>query len=116
MIVGVHFTEASEFLDELDKHAANGLVERGIVRATPCYQRNAVGLNQISVVASFVSTRPDALPELVHVTAVCGELWGHDEKDAQVRERRDAIMASITSACERHELELRAGWYEATVR
>lgn len=39
-MVGVHFTEVEQFLDELDKHADDPkvVVERSIVRATPTYR------------------------------------------------------------------------------
>lgn len=113
-MIGVHFHALEEFLAELDLHAEadNVGIHRGTVRATPVYRQLQAGIRRCSVLSSFVSTWRGSQPELVHVEAVAGDLWGHDEKDAEVEERRDAMMAAIAAACERHTLELRAGFYE----
>lgn len=120
-MIGVHFRALDEFLDELELHAQPSLehgapkIHRGIVRATPVYRyRNLqAGIRRCSVLASFVSVQGRSLTELVHVDAFAGDLWGHAEKDAEVDERRDALMASIAAACDRLDLELRPGFYEA---
>lgn len=113
-MVGVHFTEIEDFLDELDRHAEDlhVQIERNIVRATPTYRAGAAGIKTVSVMASFVSTRELSLPELIHVNAPAGHLWGHDEQDERTNERRDAMMEAIRGACQRLVLDLRAGWFE----
>lgn len=116
-MIGVHFTEVEEFLDELDRHAdEEGIViERAIVRATPTY-RLAVGVRHVGILASFISSRQHSLPELVRVEAQVGSHWGNQDADAAVNERRDALMDAIRAVCDRHGLEMRAGWYEGVRR
>lgn len=114
-MVGVHFTEVDQFLDELDKHAENPsvLINRSVVRATPVYRTDMTGVRTVTILASFVSTRELSATELIHVVAYVGQLWGQEQSDEQTTERRDALMDAIGNACERHGLELRQGWYEA---
>ena len=114
-MIAVHFTEVEDFLDELDRHAEDELVliHRRTVRATPSIRMLPTGLKRVSVVSSFVSVLGRSLDELVHVDAYAGDLWGHTERDAEVEERRDAMMAAIAASCERHGLYLRHGFYEA---
>lgn len=112
-MIAVHFHDLDEFLTELDKHAedAEVVIERAIVRATPSYRSGVTGLTSVFVLASFVSTRMHSVDELVHLNARCGDLWGHDDRDAEVRERRDTLIEAIRSACEWHGLDLRSGMH-----
>lgn len=115
MIVGVHFTELEEFLEELEQHAEDETVaiERGIVRVTPIYRTAPLGAYRTCFVrAAFLSTRIGSLPEEVHVDAYCGQLWGHEESDEKTCNKRSAMLEALDAVLERLGLEKRAGYYE----
>lgn len=115
VLVGVHFDVLDEFLEELERQVDDPIVSvhRETVRATPVYRTGQAGIRRVTVLASFVSEHPFAAPEIVRAGQFAGDLWGHEDRDAEVEERRDALMAMIAAACERHGLTLAAGFYEA---
>lgn len=113
-MIGVHFDVLDEFLEELERQVDDPVVgvHRETVRATPVY-RAGFGGRRVSVIASFVSDHPFSKPELVHAGQWAGDLTGDEDRDAEVGDRRDAMMATVAAACERHGLTLAAGFYEA---
>jgi hypothetical protein len=118
VIVGVHFSELEQFLEELELHAENDevAIERGVVRVTPIYRPLAGGVAKLCHVrAAFISTRLGSLPEEIHVEALCGQLWGHEEGDAKTCDKRAAMLEALAAAIERLGLEQRGGYYETGV-
>jgi hypothetical protein len=118
----VKFNSTDEFLDELELEKAN--VRGRVVRLTTRWIRRRDAVHEdIVVVAGFVADSPELLPDarpkswtLVELEDYVGYrtvgregsiIWdGHED-------RRQARLEAIEQACERLDLEVRAGVYEA---
>jgi hypothetical protein len=104
---GVVFTEPEEFIAEIARDHARGLVERGIVRVTKVGRPVMNGtITRISVEsAAIVADR------CVRLRCVCGELWGMDA-DEDVQRRASELVRRLESGLRDAGLEPRAGLYE----
>jgi hypothetical protein len=99
----VVFSEPNEFVAELSRDHARGLVERGIVRVTKVGRPATNGtITRVTVeAAAIVETR------CARLRCVCGDLWGFDG-DAQVQRRASELESELLDA----GLEPRAGLYD----
>ncbi len=104
---GVVFTEPNEFVAEISRDHARGLVERGIVRVTKVGRPAMNGtITRVTVeVAAIVDSR------CVRLRCPCGDLWGMDGDD-QVRRRASELLRELESQLLDGGLELRAGLYD----
>jgi hypothetical protein len=104
---GVMFTEPNEFVAELARDHARGLVERGIVRVTKVGRSAMNGtITRVTVeAAAIVGSR------CVRLRCQCGDLWGMDG-DQQVQERASELVRELESQLLDAGLELRAGLYD----
>jgi hypothetical protein len=104
---GVMFTEPNEFVAELARDHARGLVERGIVRVTKVGRPAMNGtITRVTVeAAAIVDSR------CVRLRCQCGDLWGMDG-DQQVQERASELVRELESQLLDAGLELRVGLYD----
>ena len=102
----VFFTEPGEFVDEMVRDQARGLVERGIVRVTKVRRPAMNGtITRVTVEAAAVV---DA--RVVRLRYPVGELWGLGG-DEQVQTRASEVVRVLESALLDGGLGLRAGGY-----
>ncbi len=104
---GVMFTEPNEFVGELARDHARGLVERGIVRVTKVGRPAMNGtITRITVeAAAIVDSR------CVRLRCQCGELWGMDA-DERVQRRASELVRQLESELLDGGLEVRAGVFD----
>jgi hypothetical protein len=104
---GVMFTEPNEFVAEISRDHARGLVERGIVRVTKVGRPAMNGtITRVSVeAAAIVDSRCVRLPRL------CGDLWGLGD-DEQVQQRATELVRELENELVDAGLEPRAGLYD----
>ena len=103
----VMFTEPGEFVAELARDHADGLVERGIVRVTKVGRPAMNGtITRVSVEASAIVDH-----RCVRLRCLCGDLWGMDG-DEQVQLRASELVHELESQLLDAGLELRAGLYD----
>jgi hypothetical protein len=104
---GVMFTEPNEFVAELARDHARGLVERGLVRVTKVGRpaMNSTITRDTVEAAAIVDSR------CVRLRCPCGDLWGMDG-DQQVQERASELVRELESQLLDAGLELRAGLYD----
>ena len=104
---GVMFTEPNEFVAEISRDHARGLVERGIVRVTKVGRPAMNGtITRISVeAAAIVDSR------CVPLRFVCGDLWGLGD-DEQVQQRATELVRELERELLDAGLEPRAGLYD----
>jgi hypothetical protein len=104
---GVMFTEPNEFVAEISRDHARGLVERGIVRVTK------VGRPAMSGTITRVTVEAAAIVEgrCVRLRCVCGDLWGL-EGDDHVQQRATKLVHELESELIDAGLEPRAGLYD----
>jgi hypothetical protein len=103
---GVMFTEPCEFVAELARDHARGLVECGIVRVTKVGRLAMNGtITRVTVeAAAIVDSR------CVRLRVVCGDLWGiHGDL---VQQRATELVRELESELLDIGLELRAGLYD----
>ena len=103
---GVTFTEPNEFVAEIARGHARGLVERGIVCVTK------VGRPAMNGTMTRVTVEAAAIVDgrCVRLRSVCGDLWGMDG-DEQVQRRAGELVHQLESELLDAGLELRAGLY-----
>jgi hypothetical protein len=104
---GIIFTEPNEFVAELARDHARGLVERGIVRVTK------VGRPAMSGTITRVTVEAAAIVDsrCVRLRCVCGELWGLGG-DEQVQQRATELVRQLEGELLDAGLEPRAGLYD----
>jgi len=104
---GVMFTEPNEFVAEIARDHARGLVERGIARVTK------VGRPVMNGTITRVSVQAAAIVDgrCVRLQCECGDLWGMVE-DEQVQRRATEFVRELESELLDAGLEPRAGLYE----
>jgi hypothetical protein len=104
---GVMFTEPNEFVAEISRDHARGLVERGIVRVTKVGRPAMNGtITRVSVeAAAIVDSR------CVRLRCVCGDLWGLGD-DEQVQQRATELVRELENELVDAGLEPRAGLYD----
>jgi hypothetical protein len=104
---GVMFTEPNEFVAEISRDHARGLVERGIVRV------NKVGRLAMNGTITRVTVEAAAIVDTrcVRLRCVCGDLWGLDG-DEQVQQRASELVRELESEPLDIGLEPRAGLYD----
>jgi hypothetical protein len=104
---GVMFTEPNEFVAEISRDHARGLVERGIVRVTK------VGRPAMSGTITRVTVEAAAIVDgrCVRLRCVCGDLWGMDG-DERVQRQASEFVHKLESELLDAGLELRAGLYD----
>ena len=104
---GVMFTEPNEFVAEISRDHARGLVERRIVRVTKVGRPAMNGtITRVTVeVAAIVDSR------CVRLRCVCGDLWGFED-DEQVQQRATELVRERESQLLDAGLEPRAGLYD----
>jgi hypothetical protein len=104
---GVMFTEPNEFVAEISRDHARGLVERGIVRVTKVGRPAMNGtITRVTVeAAAIVDSR------CVRLRCPCGDLWGLDG-DEHVQHRASELVRELESQLLDAGLELRAGLYD----
>jgi hypothetical protein len=104
---GVMFTEPNEFVAEISRDHARGLVERGIVRVTKVGRPAMNGtITRVSVeAAAIVDSR------CVRLRCVCGDLWGLGD-DKQVQQRATELVRELENELVDAGLEPRAGLYD----
>jgi hypothetical protein len=104
---GVMFTEPNEFVAEISRDHARGLVERGIVRVTKVGRPAMNGtITRVTVeAAAIVDSR------CVRLRCVCGDLWGLDG-DEQVQSRASELVRELEGQLLDAGLEPRAGVYD----
>jgi hypothetical protein len=103
----VVFTEPNEFVAEIARDDARGLVERGIVRVTK------VGRPVMNATITRVSVEAAAIVDgrCVRLRCVCGVLWGMVD-DEQVQRRATELVRELESELRDAGLEPRARLYE----
>jgi hypothetical protein len=104
---GVIFTEPNEFVAEISRDHARGLVERGIVRVTK------VGRPAMSGTITRVTVEAAAIVDsrCVRLRCVCGDLWGLGD-DEQVQLRATELVRELENELVDAGLEPRAGLYD----
>jgi hypothetical protein len=103
----VMFTEPGEFVAELARDHADGLVERGIVRVTKVGRPAMNGtITRVSVEASAIVDH-----RCVRLRCLREDLWGMDG-DEQVQRRATELVRELESQLLDAGLELRAGLYD----
>lgn len=102
----VVFTDPGEFVDDVSREHARGLVERGIVRLTK------VGRGVMNGTITRVTVEAAAVVEgrCVRLRCPCGDLWGM-AADEQVHQRASRLVRELESQLLDAGLELRAGVY-----
>jgi hypothetical protein len=90
---GVMFTEPNEFVAEISRDHARGLVERGIVRVTK------VGRPAMSGTITRVTVEAAAIVDsrCVPLRCVCGDLWGSATMSRCSSEQLSSSASSRTS-------------------
>ena len=103
----VMFTEPGEFVAELARDHADGLVERSIVRVTK------VGRPAMNGTTTRVSVEAAAIVDsrCVRMRCVCGDMWGCGDDD-QVQQRATELVRELESQLLDAGLEPRAGLYD----
>ena len=104
---GVMFTEPNEFVAEISRDHARGLVERGIVRVTK------VGRPAMSGMITRVTVEAAAIVDsrCVRLRCVCDDLWGLGD-DEQVQQRATELVRELENELVDAGLEPRAGLYD----
>jgi hypothetical protein len=104
---GVMFTEPNEFVAEISRDHARGLVERGIVRVTK------VGRPAMSGTITRVTVEAAAILDsrCVRRRCVCGDVWGLGD-DEQVQQRAPELVRELENELVDAGLEPRAGLYD----
>jgi hypothetical protein len=104
---GVMFTEPNEFVAEISRDHARGLVERGIVRVTK------VGRPVMSGTVTRVTVEAAAIVDshCVRLRCECGDLWGLGD-DEQVQQRATELVRELENELVDAGLEPRAGLYD----
>jgi len=103
----VVLTEPGEFVAEIARDHARGLVERGIVRVTK------VGRPAMDGTITRVTVEAAAIVDgrCVRLRCPCGDLWGMDA-DEQVQRHASELVGDLESRLLDAGLELRAGLYD----
>jgi len=128
----VLFNTLDEFLEELELErddSAHGLliddrrILRQLLRVTNELHRSAMPSRSVYVLAAFVTERRNGVgsweaSELVQLREYAGQIWDSDEGtmgeiNAATKERVDAVKDAVKQACERLELAIRGGSYQA---
>ncbi len=113
----VRFNNVDEYLEELEKEAAQGHIPRGIVRATSMYSPSKLSPNihNLSVVSTFLSSPPhgrNADVYMVRLDKRCGQLWDLESQDQAVVEQAEQVHLKISQKCAALNLDLRSGLIE----
>jgi len=104
----VRFTEPEEFCEELERDKWD--IDRGIVRRTIRYKplEKVPSVHHVIAVASY-SVRG----QIVKLECYCGDVWGlRSERDQEVINRAREHLQKVEDACQRLNLEVRAGSLE----
>ena len=121
MIV-VRFSDVPEFLEELEAEGRER-VDGGIVRVTKIGSLVPLtNLTAVSVEAGFTVPRANLAVNLIPRTQLTlftkrvGDLWNHEEADAEVGARADVLVREIEVGVNRLGLDVRAGSYTYLLR
>jgi len=104
----VKFNNPDEFIEEMEKDGQR--ISRNIVRLTTMRRisEKISALHFVSVIATY-----RVGDEIIELDAYCGNEWTN-KADDKVWNKVKEIYDKIQKACERLNLEVRAGFYEKT--
>jgi hypothetical protein len=120
--IATRINSVDEFLAELGKDAAKGLIERNIVRCGRRTPSGPAGVVSVFTTATYiVRVLPDgpdgaiipwadAPPRIVRLDYFAGYYWGGEMKgDEATTERSESVAREIELKCSLLDLELRGG-------
>lgn len=105
---GVLYTSPKEFVADLERDKAEGLIERNLVRLTKVGRPRMGGtITSVTVQAAAIVDR-----RVLRITIYCGDLWGNQAEDDKVQAKAREAEVSLRDELEAAGLEIRNGLFE----